>query len=1305
LLVVLAIPAAAQGPIWTTGWISGRVTDATTGAPLAGVTVSFRTSWGPGGGSATSSASGWYTAGFVTPGNYYLCTSNSLGYFDAVYGGGAPVAGCLWAQGMPVRVSAGESITVNFALTKGATITGTVTDAATGAPLSGVTVYFHTSSNATVGSATTDASGAYTNGMLRAGTYCLRTLNTGGYLNQRYANLPCASSDCYPYNTGTAVSVTVGQALGGIDFALTLGGTISGTITAAATGSPLAGVTVSVRNALASAAESTTTDASGVFTRNGLPTGSYAVYTANSQGYADEVYDDVLCASGRCANHLGQATPVDVTAGAITSGADFALGLAGTIAGTVTDAVSGLPIPDVEVSVHNAAGEGLRYALTDAAGQYVVAGLPAGTHYVRAAAEGNYINEIHADLPCPSCTKTQGGWLTVPPGATGVPVTLAATTAGINFALLPGGAVTGIVTDAATGAPLANVTVEASNGDITRRGSTNTSGVYIVGGLITGTYAVRTLPPSYGNHVAEVYDGVPCRDRACHGVTGTGVNVTTSATTAGINFALDQGGSISGTVTAEFYNVPLQSVDVLVYRAGASAYSARGSTNSSGVFTATGLATGSYYLVTDAHRGTDGHLSGYADELYGGKACPLHACTVTDGVPVSVALGATTSGIDFALYPGGAITGTVADAVTGLSVEGAVEVGLYSSAGALLGSADADAAGVYKFSGLAGGAYYARLLSAGGYVRQTYRSLPAYGPLVGTATPITVNAPATASTTYGIDFRLMAGGAVSGTLKAEGTGAPLPGSTVYAVTTDGKTVAAASDITGADYVLSGLPPGSYYIRTLNQLGYEDEVYNDLPCIECDVTDGQLVTVIGAATTPGVDFVLSPLPDAVNDLCAAALEIASTPFTHRVSTARATGAYDDAPQSCGGLGTTMSKSVWYRLTPPATGILTVSAEGSSYDTVISVHTGSCGGFEEIQNGCFVNAGTDPYRDSTAAPGMRRVLVMRGTTYTIQVAAGQGTGGTLNLKIDFRSGAVPVPDFTGDLKSDVLWRHSTRGEVWLWPMNGAAKTAESYVRTVGELDWAIRGVGDQNGDWKADVLWRHARSGMLYLWTMDGKDVVAESILASVDPAYDIVGTGDYNGDGRSDILWRHLTNGELWVWLMNGTTTLSATYVMTVDPGYAVVGSGDLNGDAKADIVWRHKTGGDVWVWLMNGATPTSMTYVTTVGDVDYQIVGVADHTGDGKADILWHHATRGEVWTWTMSGPVRMAKTCVGTVSDTGYQIEGSGDYDGDGKADILWHHATLGEVWVWLMDGTTKVSETWVATVPDTGYRIVKGK
>jgi alpha-tubulin suppressor-like RCC1 family protein len=299
-----------------------------------------------------------------------------------------------------------------------------------------------------------------------------------------------------------------------------------------------------------------------------------------------------------------------------------------------------------------------------------------------------------------------------------------------------------------------------------------------------------------------------------------------------------------------------------------------------------------------------------------------------------------------------------------------------------------------------------------------------------------------------------------------------------------------------------------------------------------------------------------------------------------------------------------------------------------------------------------------------------------------------------------------DFTGDRQSDILWRHAARGEVWLWPMNGPVKTAETYLRTVSEAGWQIRGQGDQNGDGRANILWRHAPTGMLYLWSIAwwySIPLIREDYVDTVDPAYDIVGTGDYNGDGKSDILWRHQTNGELWVWLMNGATLVSSTYVMTVDPGYAVVGSGDLNGDGRADIVWRHKTGGDVWVWLMNGATPALMRYVTTVGDLGYQVAGVADHTGDGKADILWLHASRGDVWLWPMDGTTRVAESYVGIVPDSGYRIVGSGDYDGDGKADILWHHATRGEVWVWLMNGAVRVSETYAGSVPDTGYQIVK--
>jgi hypothetical protein len=298
--------------------------------------------------------------------------------------------------------------------------------------------------------------------------------------------------------------------------------------------------------------------------------------------------------------------------------------------------------------------------------------------------------------------------------------------------------------------------------------------------------------------------------------------------------------------------------------------------------------------------------------------------------------------------------------------------------------------------------------------------------------------------------------------------------------------------------------------------------------------------------------------------------------------------------------------------------------------------------------------------------------------------------------------PVSDFTGDLKSDILWRHATGGDVWLWPMDGAAKVSETYVRTVADTDWEIRGQGDMNGDGTADLLWRNKVSGMIYYWPMDGPTPLAETYIATIDPAYDIVGTGDFNGDGKADILWRHTTLGDVWIWLMNGATPLAEVYVDTVDPGYLVKGVGDLDADTKADIVW-HGAAGDVWVWLMNGTTRLSQTYVGTVADTTYQIQQVADFDGNGKADLLWWNAVQGDVWIWPMNGTTVLAETYVGTVPDTHYRIQAAGDYNGDGNADILWRNIVQGDVWVWLMNGLVKQSETCVGTVPDTGYQIIR--
>jgi len=295
-----------------------------------------------------------------------------------------------------------------------------------------------------------------------------------------------------------------------------------------------------------------------------------------------------------------------------------------------------------------------------------------------------------------------------------------------------------------------------------------------------------------------------------------------------------------------------------------------------------------------------------------------------------------------------------------------------------------------------------------------------------------------------------------------------------------------------------------------------------------------------------------------------------------------------------------------------------------------------------------------------------------------------------------------DFDGDHKSDILWRHATAGDMWLWPMSGGVKIGDAFVRVVNDANWEIKGQGDLDGDGKADLLWRNKATGAIYYWKMNGATPVQELYIATVAVSYDIVGTGDFDGDGKADILWRNAAAGDLWLWRMNGVTILGEHYVDAVALSYQVKGLGDLNADTKTDVVWQG-AGGDVWVWLMNGAARDVQQYVGTVADAAYQIQQVADFDADGKADILWWNAAHGDLWIWPMHGAVLQSPQYAGTVADTNYRIMAAGDYDGDGNADILWRHAVAGDLWVWLMNGPARKSFASIGTVADAGYQVVR--
>src|SRR5437016_12895039 len=100
----------------------------------------------------------------------------------------------------------------------------------------------------------------------------------------------------------------------------------------------------------------------------------------------------------------------------------------------------------------------------------------------------------------------------------------------------------------------------------------------------------------------------------------------------------------------------------------------------------------------------------------------------------------------------------------------------------------------------------------------------------------------------------------------------------------------------------------------------------------------------------------------------------------------------------------------------------------------------------------------------------------------------------------------------------------------------RPTEGFIRSVADPAWQVKGVGDFDGDGKADIVWRNSTSGQNYLYPMDGTTIKpTEGYLRTVaDLAWQIVAVGDYDGDGRSDLPWRNSAPGPNYPYPSDGT---------------------------------------------------------------------------------------------------------------------------------------------------------------------------
>ena len=486
---------AVLTPVPTSATLEGTVTLASTGQPVSGATVTVKDSTRTQ--SAQTAGDGSYTITGIVPGTVQVSVSYGSMFQTAQY-----------------TLPTAATYSQNFSMVGYATVTGTITDATTGAPIAGATV------------TVTDATGAHTTQTASDGTYTDAGISIGSVS-------VTASATGYASQTGYLIVVgdqpyTFNSSL----YNLNATCTVQGVITNAKTLLPEPGVSVTLEGT----SNSTVTDANGAYTLLAIPLGNQTFHV-EKDGLVDVMETVYLNTTSYELNLIEPNV----------AGAPNPPRIGTSTSGWVTDAVTGAPLQGAIVRV-----DGTNIQTTTASdGSYTLSGLPSGADEI-----------IAEDLD----HQAEIMYPTVVSGGSG----------GCSFALPPttSGTINGTVTDGSTGQPIRYATVSVGSGSLLSA-STEADGTFTITGVPAGTYTVTAQGLEY-----------------LAASPSSGVSVTDGGS-ASVNFTLTRRpitGSLQGTIVDDQTNAAIAGAVLTVTDNGATA-----TTDQSGAFSLAGLPAG---LVT-----------------------------------------------------------------------------------------------------------------------------------------------------------------------------------------------------------------------------------------------------------------------------------------------------------------------------------------------------------------------------------------------------------------------------------------------------------------------------------------------------------------------------------------------------------------------------------------------------------------------------------------------------------------------------------------------------------------------------------
>jgi len=210
------------------------------------------------------------------------------------------------------------------------------------------------------------------------------------------------------------------------------------------------------------------------------------------------------------------------------------------------------------------------------------------------------------------------------------------------------------------------------------------------------------------------------------------------------------------------------------------------------------------------------------------------------------------------------------------------------------------------------------------------------------------------------------------------------------------------------------------------------------------------------------------------------------------------------------GAGAAKSIWYRWTAPSDGTLELSTQGSSYDTLLAVYSGSSlGGLTPL-------AGND---DSGAGGVWSRVSlsVTSGTVYRIAVDGWNGNSGSVALSGAFTATTPPPPVDPPPPPPDPPTTSPPVNDDFAnstaLDLQGMTGTTVYSTHEVGEPEHVRSGIGASHSIW---YRWTAPANGTLDLWTQGSSydTLLAVYSGSAVGSLTALAANDDYPGAGLS-----------------------------------------------------------------------------------------------------------------------------------------------------------------------------------------------